>query len=314
MNTYVRPLNGGFVERARVLPPPLAADITVIMVVYRTGAVLADSIAEVLGEPLVDEFVIIDNGSSPEEEAIQDAAVASDRRVRVLRGHGNVGFARGCNMGAQAAHGRVLVVLNPDALLQPGCVAALADAIDATPAPRLIGARILNVDGTEQRGARRGEVTPVTTLLSLTRLAHASPSLERFEIHHERDPEPGQLLSIQTISGACFAMTHADFSGMGGFDEGYFLHVEDVDLCWRLRQSGGQVLFAPSARVIHLGSTSRTSPWKIEVFKGLGLVRYFRKRADNPRRKLLAYGLAPLIMAVAIVRPLVRRRPRSGSH
>ncbi len=310
MNTYVRPLNGGLITRARVLPAPLQADVTVIMVVYRTGEALAQSIAHVLAEPMVDEFILIDNGSTPEEEAIQDAARHADRRLRILRGHGNVGFARGCNMGGEAAHGRVLVVLNPDAFLQPGCIAALVEALDITPAPRLVGARILNIDGNEQRGARRGEVTPVTALLSLTRLSHAARGLERFEIHHENDPEPGQLLAVPTISGACFAMTHDDYSGLGGLDEGYFLHVEDVDLCWRMRRSGGQVLFAPAARVVHLGSTSHTSPLKVEFFKGLGLVRYFRKRADNPRRLLLAYALAPLIMLVSILRPLLRLRRR----
>ncbi len=309
MNTFVRPLNGGLVHRARVLPTPLSADVTVVMVVFRTGEALAHSIAKVLAEPLVDEFIVIDNGSTPDEQAIQDAAAAGDRRMRVVRGHGNVGFARACNMGATAAHGRVLIVLNPDAYLQAGCVAHLVEAVDATPAPRLVGARILNVDGTEQRGARRGEVTPVTTLLSLTRLSNAR-FLERFEIHHERDPEPGQLLPVPTISGACFALTHEDYTALGGLDEGYFLHVEDVDLCWRMRQSGGQVLFAPSARVVHLGSTSHTSPLKVEFFKGLGLVRYFRKRADNPRRRLLAYALTPFIMAVSVLRPLLRPHRR----
>ncbi len=309
MNSYVRPLNGGLITRARVLAPPLGAQVSVIMVVYRTGEALEHSIARVLAEPLVDEFILIDNGSTPEEAAVQDAA-AADRRMRVFRGHGNVGFARGCNMGGEAANGRVLVVLNPDAFLQPGCIAALVEAVDATPAPRLVGARILNVDGAEQRGARRGEVTPVTALLSLTRLSHAARGLERFEIHHEHDPEPGQLLAVPTISGACFAITHDDYTGLGGLDEGYFLHVEDVDLCWRMRRSGGQVLFAPMARVVHLGSTSHTSPLKVEVFKGLGLVRYFRKRADNPRRLMLAYALAPLIMVVSVLRPLLRLRRR----
>ena len=308
MNTFVRPLNGGLVHRARVLPAPLAAEVTVIMVVFRTGEALAQSIAKVLAEPLVDEFIVIDNGSTSEEQAVQDAAAAGDRRMRVMRGHGNVGFARGCNMGAGAAHGRVLIVLNPDAFLQPGCVAHLVEAVDATPAPRLVGARILNLDGSEQRGARRGEVTPVTTLLSLTRLSHAAGFLQRFEIHHERDPEPGQLLAVPTISGACFALTHEDYAALGGLDEGYFLHVEDVDLCWRMRQSGGRVLFVPSARVVHLGSTSHTSPLKVEFFKGLGLVRYFRKRADNPRRRVLAYALTPFIMAVSVMRPLLRPR------
>jgi N-acetylglucosaminyl-diphospho-decaprenol L-rhamnosyltransferase len=312
MNTFVRPLNGGLVTRARVRPASMMAEVSVVMVIYRTGEALAESIAKVLAEPLVDEFVLVDNGSTASEEAVQDAAVARDPRVKLFRGHGNVGFARGCNMGASAAHGRVVVVLNPDAFLQPGCIQALVEAVDSEPAPRLVGARILNIDGTEQRGARRGEVTPVTTLLSLTRLAHAARFLQRFEIHHEADPEPSGLLPVATISGACFALTHQDYEAMGGFDEGYFLHVEDVDLCWRMRQSGGRVLFAPAARVVHLGSTSHTSPLRVEFFKGLGLVRYFRKRADNPRRLMLAYALAPMIMLVSVLRPVIRRRRRAG--
>jgi len=308
MNTYVRPLNGGLINRARILAAPVAVEVSVIMVVYQTGPALEESVATVLADPAVEEFIVIDNGSSPMEEAVLDAAAARDERMVLRRGHGNVGFARACNMGAEIACGRVLVILNPDAFLQPGCVEGLTAALDATPSPRIVGARIMNTDGTEQRGARRGEVTPVTTLLSLTRLAHLG-LFRGFEIHHEHDPEPGQLLAVPTISGACFAMTHDDYSGMGGFDEGYFLHVEDVDLCWRVRQSGGRVMFNPAARVIHLGSTSRTSPVKVEFFKGLGLVRYFRKRADNKRRAFLAIALAPLIMLVSVTRPMFRRRP-----
>jgi GT2 family glycosyltransferase len=309
MNTYVRPLNGGLVERARVIAAAPAVDLSVVMVVFRTGAALQESLARVLDDPTPDEFIIIDNGSRPDEEAWQDQAAAQDARVRVIRGHGNVGFARGANMGAMAAHGRVLVFLNPDAFIEGDCLTGLRAAVNDAPSPSVVGARVLNIDGTEQRGARRGEVTPVTTLLSLTRLAHLRP-LRGFEIHHQDDPTPDQPISVPTISGACFAMTRADFSAMGGFDEGYFLHVEDVDLCWRVRKSGGIVLFHPGARVVHLGSTSHTSPMKVEFWKGLGLVRYFRKRANNPGRAVLANVLAPLIMLVSVLRPLIGRRIR----
>jgi GT2 family glycosyltransferase len=306
MNTYVRPMNGGLVDRAKVVAAA-AVELTVVMVVYRTGTALQESLARVLDDPTPDEFIIVDNGSRPDEEAWQDQAAAQDDRVRIIRGHGNVGFARGANMGALAANGRILVFLNPDAFIDGGCLTALQTAVDGAPSPRIVGARVLNIDGTEQRGARRGEVTPVTTLLSLTRLAHLRP-FRGFEIHHEDDPTPDRSIAVPTISGACFAMTRADFAAMGGFDEGFFLHVEDVDLCWRVRQSGGVVLFQPCARVVHLGSTSHTSPMKVEFWKGLGLVRYFRKRADNPSRAVLATVLAPLIMLVSVLRPLIGRR------
>jgi GT2 family glycosyltransferase len=322
MNGFVRP-DRAALQRATTVASPLAVDVSVIMVVYMTGPALFDSIGYVLDEPRVGEFVIVDNGSSEEDATRLRELARDDHRVRLLAGHGNVGFARGANMGAAAATGRRLMFLNPDAFLQPGCVQAMEETMRACPSegtPCLIGANVMNVDGTEQRGGRRGEVTPVTTLLSFTRLAERIPYLRRFEIHREDEPAPSEPVEVPVISGACFFMSREHFAALGGFDGGFFLHVEDVDLCWRVRQRGGRVVFQPNARVVHLGSTSRKHPMLVEYWKGVGLWRYFRKRADTFERKLLAYGLGPLIIAVAVSRPALRavlggHRPgRAGPH
>src|SRR5690606_14458308 len=149
------------------------------------------------------------------------------------------------------ATGEHLLFLNPDAFLQPGCIANLVREIESRPSPCLVGGRVLNADRTEQRGARRGDITPMTALLSLSRLARLAPALRRYEVHWECEAAPDAVAPVPTISGACFCMRRADFESLGGFDEGYFLHVEDVDLCWRVRRAGGQVLFHPKAEVIH---------------------------------------------------------------
>ena len=290
-----------------VKPPMTEFGVSVVMVVYRTGPALERSLRRVLAEPAVGEFVIIDNGSTPEEEAVQDAVAASDDRVILKRGQGNVGFARGANLGARSASGQLLIFLNPDAFLEDGCVAALQAAIKAAPTA-LVGARVLNEDGAEQRGARRGEVTPVTTLLSLTQLSRFRP-FRGFEIHQEKTSLPDQVVPVPTISGACFAMKREAFLALGGFDEGFFLHVEDVDLCWRVRKSGASVLFHPGARVTHLGHTSLKAPLVVEFHKGVGLARYFRKRADTPFRAVLAFVLTPAILLVSVARPVLRGRP-----
>lgn len=304
---YVGELASGVLHRIAA-PQADEVRVSVIVVVYHTGAVLTRSLQALLEEPGVDELIIIDNGSSAlEAEAI--ARAAEDSRVRVARGQGNVGFATAANLGAQMAQGSILVFLNPDAFLQPGCIPALDRAVSGANAVRLAGARVLNIDGTEQRGARRGEVTPVTTLLSLTRLTRFVPSLRRFEIHLEHEAPPDEPSSVPTISGACFAMKRDDFLQIGGFDARYFLHVEDIDLCWRVRQAGGEVMFVPEAGVVHLGSTSLAHPLAVEYHKGRGLVRYFYKRADTWKRKLLALILAPAIMAASVARPALRRRP-----
>lgn len=288
--------------------------LSLVMVVYMTGPALMESVRHALAEPLVEEFIIVDNGSSLADAAWLRELARREPRVRLLQGLGNIGFARAANLGAAAAKGEALVFLNPDAFLTPGAITALQDAARDRPSPCIIGARVFNMDGTEQRGARRGEITPVTTLLTLSKLSATLPPLRRFEIHREGEPPPPYPVDTPTISGACFYMSAADFHVLGGFDEGYFLHVEDVDLCWRARKAGGSVLFQPDARIVHVGSTSKENPLVVEWHKGKGLVRYFLKRADSKRRKALALALAPLILGVAVGRPLLRqlRRGRMG--
>jgi GT2 family glycosyltransferase len=303
MSSDLRPIGANIVLTQLPSEPP---EVSVIMVVYRTGPALFNAIPRVLAEPLVDEFVVIDNGSTAEDEQKLRAIAEHEPRFRLVQGHGNIGFARGCNLGVRTAKGQHIVILNPDAYLQPGCVAALIEAARDFPSPCVVGARVLNTDGTEQRGGRRGEVTPVTTLLSFSHLSLSVPFLRKFEIHREDEGVPTAPIAVPTISGCCFYMSRQDFQILGGFDERYFLHVEDVDLCWRARRLGGSVVFQPAATVEHLGSTSLKHPVVVEYHKGRGLVRYFRKRADNPWRYALAVALGPLIMVVSVMRPALR--------
>lgn len=303
MSSDGRPIGASIVLTQLPSEPP---EVSVIMVVFRTGPALFSAIPHVLAEPLVDEFVVVDNGSTPEDEIKLQQIADAEPRFRLVQGHGNIGFARGCNLGARTAKGRHIVILNPDAYLQPGCISSLIKAGEQFPSPTVVGARVLNTDGTEQRGGRRGEVTPVTTLLSFSHLSLSLPFLRKFEIHLEDEILPNVPIPVPTISGACFYMSREDFHALGGFDERYFLHVEDVDLCWRARRMGGAVVFQPEATVVHLGSTSLKHPVIVEYHKGKGLTRYFRKRADNPWRYALAVGLGPLIMMVSVMRPALR--------
>ena len=264
--------------------------VSVVMVVYMTGEALKRSLACVLA----DLRVVVDNGSSADEAAYLRALAASDRRVVLLSGHGNIGFARAANLGARKAVGERLVFLNPDAFLQTGCIAELVQAIDDRPVPCVIGGRVLNADRTEQRGGRRGDITPLSAMLSLTSLARRVPGWHRFEVHWEDETTPDQVVEVPTISGACFCMRREDFEAVQGFDEGYFLHVEDVDLCWRVRRQGGVVLFHPGAEVIHIGGTSR-------------------RRATSVGQHLAAWLLSPVIVGAALLRPVIWRLRRRAA-
>jgi N-acetylglucosaminyl-diphospho-decaprenol L-rhamnosyltransferase len=264
-------------------------------------------LACVLRDQLVDELVVVDNGSTEADAASLRALAERDERVVLLAGQGNVGFARGANLGARAAKGEILVFLNPDAFLQPGCIAELSREIVGQRVPCIVGGRVLNADLTEQRGARRGDVTPLNALMSLSGLAQRAPAWRRYEVHWEGEASPEAAAPVPTISGACFCMRREDFDYVKGFDEKYFLHVEDVDLCWRVRRAGGLVLFHPKAEVVHLGHTSLTSPIRVEFHKGVGLARYFRKRAVGITQRVIAWLLSPIVVVAAVVRPVMWR-------
>ncbi|ESQ74384.1 glycosyltransferase [Asticcacaulis sp. AC402] len=285
--------------------------VSVIMIVYHTGKVLFEAIEKVLDEQQVRQFIIIDNGSS--EKAAQKLRDLNDEydHILLVQGHGNIGFAKAANLGAHLANQPWLVFLNPDALLQQGCIKRLVESARGQPSPCIVGSRLLNPDGSEQRGARRGEVTPVTTLLALTRLSKLVPDLQKFEIHYEDNELPDAPLPVPTISGACFAVSKRDFARLKGFDSHFFLHVEDVDLCWRAREAGGLVLFHPKAEVMHIGHTSRVEPLHVEWNKGMGLCYYFHKRAKGFWRKTYVTLLTPVILAVSVARAVVRPRLRN---
>ncbi|MGZ3304814.1 MAG: glycosyltransferase family 2 protein [Asticcacaulis sp.] len=284
--------------------------VSLIMIVYRTGRVLFDSIERVLRDPRVTEFILIDNGSNERTaQKLRDLA-ETYRHILLVQGQGNIGFSKAANLGGHLAREPWLVFLNPDAMLCGDAIGKLIEAARGQPSPCIVGARLLNPDLSEQRGARRGEVTPVTTLVSLTQLSRRISSLRKFEIHMEDEDLPLAPVPVPTISGACFAVSRRDFAVLKGFDSRFFLHVEDVDLCWRAREMGGSVLFHPHAEVIHEGHTSRVEPVFVEWNKGWGLIYYFRKRATNLWRKLYVLALAPVILGVSVGRAALRTRMR----
>ncbi len=288
--------------------PTPEAEISVVIVTYYAGPSLFDTLAVILESPEVREVILVNNGSSQADLAALQKAEAHHDHLRLISGHGNVGFAAGCNRGAKAAQGTFLMFLNPDAIPKPEALKRLRDECMKMARPALVGARILHPDGREQRGGRRGELTLLGAMVVMLRLGRFFESTgHRFKIHREDEPLPKGPVDMPTISGAAFMIRAADYRDLCGMDEGFFFHVDDFDLCRRVRDAGGRVRFHPLAEVTHLGATSAVSPLFVEWHKGKGLVRFFLKHTRSPLGKLAALALAPLIIGLSVARPLVRR-------
>ncbi len=247
--------------------------IAVVMVSYRTGPALEAACAAVLAEPAVAELVLVDNGNPPEAQAWLDALASREPRVRLLRGHGNIGFGRACNLGAGQATAPCLIFLNPDTEARPGALVRLAQTALARDA--LVGALLVDSAGREQRGARRGALTLVSLLVLLLRIGQPGPQAGwRRAFNRLAEPLPQAVVPMETVSGACFAIPRTRYESLGGFDPRYFLHFEDVELCRHARARGVPVLFDPSAHVLHVGATSHASTWWIGKWKFRSLLLY----------------------------------------
>lgn len=263
-----------------------------IVVSYRTGPTLTACLDRLEADGDIGEIIVVDNGNPPETLA----ALSARKKITLITGHGNVGFSRGCNLGAGKAKGNFLAFLNPDLLIEPGCIAALVKAARAGKAPCVAGARILWPDGSEQRGGRRDTITPWTALVSAAGLGKFEDAAAIFrDPHRDGDPLPDKPTPVGAVSGAALLMSRAAFAMLGGFDEKYFLHAEDLDLCRRAIEAGGEVLFVPDARATHIRSTSDASSLAVETAKAKSFARYFFKFARTP---------AALVAAAAITVPL----------
>jgi GT2 family glycosyltransferase len=288
------------------------SSVAAIIVSYRSGAVLADCLASVVGAVGVSEIVIVDNGNPEREIAALDAFSAGDQRVRLLRGQGNIGFAAGSNLAAKHAHVEVLAFINPDVVLAPNALQHLAAALHHAPPPAIIGGDLRDAQGRPDRGSRRERLTlwrAWVTFTGLSRLERFAPAFRDFNRHD--DPLPSQAADVGAVSGALMAVRRADFEAIGGFDEGYFLHVEDVDLCRRARDAGWRVLFEPGPHGIHHRSSSEACAASVALHKARSFRRYFVKFARGPVDRFIAeiFGLA-LIAALPLAAMVSGRRAR----
>ena len=283
---------GASPEAARKRP------ISVIMVSYMTGPALMEAISAVLEDRDIHELIVVDNGNTESARTRLSQLTAKRNRVRFFQGHGNIGFARACNYGAKMATGHYLLFLNPDAVISKGAARQLANAGDGLVEPWITGGLLRDEKGNEQRGARRRALTPLSALVGFLPILEIIPGLR--SIHRETDPLPTQPIQIDTISGACLMTDRPCFEKMGGFDERYFLHVEDIEICRRARQMGGQVGFVPGATIMHYGSTSNVPRVWIEKEKLKGFIRYFWNYTPGFMPKFLTILAAPF-MAIAIV-------------
>lgn len=263
-----------------------AASIAVVVVTYRSAETIDRCLASLRGCRGVTQIRVVDNGSTDATLGIVQRHALQDARLRFIANPDNPGFSVACNQGAEASDAPWLAFINPDCYLQPDSLELLQRHAHAHPAGALLGADLMDGQGTRDGACRRRDPDFIAMLRD-RRAADLGVPMQ--------GDRP--LQAVDAVSGAVMLLPRWLFRRIGGFDPGYRLHAEDLDLCRRARQAGALVAVANDVPVVHVrGVSSRSRPWFVDWHKHRGLWRYFTKfqagSTSWPVRALVAAGIA----------------------
>lgn len=230
--------------------------LSVIIVSYNTRQLLDDCLKSVTAaqQPAGGvEVIVVDNASS---DGSQEMVRAVYPDVALLANQENVGFAAANNRGAAAANGRYLLFLNSDTRVEPDALVKPLAYLEEHPAAGAITVKLLYPSGQRDPDNHRGFPTPWNAFCHFTGLSRVFPHSPRFNDYFQSYRDFSQTHPIDVTAGS-FLMMPADlFHRVGGWDETYFFYGEDIDLSYRIRQTGAEIIYYPHVTVLHYKGAS----------------------------------------------------------
>jgi len=285
-------------------------DVAAVVVNYNTCQYLLRCVAS-LFEAGVGTVVVADNGSSDGSEM---ALLEHFPAAKWAPTGANLGYGRAANVGAALAGTKYLLICNADVVVGPRAVEALWRSIVRAPKAAVVGPRILDVKGKLYPSARRfPDLVDAFGHGFFGQFWAGNPFTRRYRMS---DWDHEERREVDWVSGSCFLARRTAWDAVGGFDAGYFMYLEDVDLCWRLGRAGWSIVYEPNAEVVHVqGASADRHPYRMLFAHHVSMWRFAWRSTDGARRWVLPVvlpGLALRFVLTAGRRALSGGRPDEG--
>ncbi|MFC1547077.1 glycosyltransferase family 2 protein, partial [Candidatus Neomarinimicrobiota bacterium] len=205
------------------------------------------------------EVILVDNNSSDNtvgtvRERYPDAIIIENQKNR--------GFAAAVNQGVAASSGQIILLLNPDTIVEENTLRILTGYLQANPDVGCVGPKILNSDGSLQQACKRSFPSPWVALTRLMGLSRVFPGSRLFGRYNLTYLDPDETHRIEAVSGSCMCIPRSVWDTVGNMDDEFFLFGEDLDYCHRIHQAGFQVVYLPETHIIHYkGESVKTAPF-----------------------------------------------------
>ncbi len=226
--------------------------------------------------PQVDEVVVVAN--------VPGSVAGVPDGVRVLENAAPLGFAANANRGAAASGAELVLTVNPDAVPRPGAVAVLRAFVESRERCGVAGPRMVYPDGTVQPSRRRFP-TVLGTLVRRTPLRLVVDPYRVQRRHYNLDEHPAEPVPADWMLGGFLLLRRTMLDELGGFDEGFRLYGEDIDLCYRAAKAGWERWYVPDAVVEHehQAVTDRRFLSRRTLWHWAGILRFVRKHPERLR-------------------------------
>ncbi|MGY0652225.1 glycosyltransferase family 2 protein [Luteimonas sp. A537] len=262
-----------------------APSVAAVVVSHQSASSIDACLSRLCAAAGVAEIRVVDNASTDDTLAVVQRHALADARLRFIANPDNPGFAAACNQGAADSTAPWLAFINPDCMVEADTLDRMLRHAGAAGGELLLGADLVDEAGVRDGAARRNDPDFAAMLRGPLRAGRGRP------LDVEVD-ETLPLQPVQAVSGALMLLPRALFDRIGGFDAGYRLHAEDLDLCRRAREAGAGIAVANDVRVLHLrGVSARSRPFFVEWHKHRGLWRYFSRFEAPVRGPLLRAGV-----------------------
>lgn len=244
------------------------------------------------------EVIVIDNSSS-------DGTAASVRKsfpdVNLIANKQNRGFAAANNQGIKISQGQYILLLNPDTIVQENSLATLVKFMDENKDVGICGPKLLNKDGTIQPSARsfptfRGALYRHTAF-RFVRLFRGE-----YKKWLMKDFNHTTLKDVDQVMGAALMVRRSAMEEAGAMDESFFMYYEEVDLCYRIKQTGQRVVFVPESVITHSGGKSAEQiPVEKRIMMLASLLKFFRKNRGKFPTMLFGCIFKPAVVLRDII-------------
>lgn len=277
-----------------------AVDLSVVVVVSFEPAEsvrrCAQSVLESAGDVRL-EVVLVDNASPHDVARVVQSSIPE---VRVIRNESNLGFASAANRGMAGTDSEFVFLLNPDAAVTAGTLAGLLKVARDHPRAGAIGVLVRNPDGTIYPSARR--VPSLVQGLVHTLIGPIWPENPSSRAYRLAGWDRQSERRVDWVSGSSMLLRRAALDEVGLFDDGFFMYVEDMDLCTRLRASGWDVWFSPELEIDHVGGIATAGKRRMTLEHSRSMYRYFVKhRSPGWRVVLRPFAWLALRLRAAMV-------------